>query len=1046
MDGTVKVYNKEDMTLTSRGKPVLRGWQEANGLWRIPLTDQVGHNKHTAIHMYNNQYHHAIHNVFDLPSIEQSIRYQHACCGFPTKSTWLKAIRKGNFVGWPLLTVENVNKYFPESEETQFGHLSQQRQGLRSTKVKQQDIEEVDKSLTVGKKERDVYCKVYELKETIYSDQTGKFPTRSSRGNSYIMVMIEIDSNSILVEAMKNRTDSEMQRAYNHLLSRLKKKGFTPRKHVLDNEVSEAMKELIRDTCKLELVPPGCHRRNIAEVAIKTFKHHFVSILTGVSESFPLKYWDRLLPQVELTLNLLRQSNATPTISAYAHLNGPFDHNRMPLAPLGCEVLCHEQADKRGTWAPHAVKGWYIGASSEHYRCHRIMTKETGAERISETVFFKHKYITNPAVTLEDKMFKAIRDLARLLLGKANVKDEVTLQNLESLSQRLRPATPESNVLPQERLLPSRRNDNNINKGNGLPRVKMEVITNNREQSSPRVPTSAEPSSSSPTSTTATPPPLRCARELAALDTGIITNDAPPAMSTRSRSNGETMDTINSVIHMVNAVLDADTGEMLEYRKLIRHPKYKEDWSTSCANEFGRLAQGVGGRIDGTNTIFFIPKEKVPRERLRDVTYGKFVCTVRPEKKEPNRTRFTVGGNLINYPGDCGTPTADMLLVKVLLNSVISTKDARFMTGDLKNFYLGTPMKRYEYIRVKLEDIPQEIVDEYKLTTIATKEGWVYIEIRRGMYGLPHGGIIAQEQLEKRLNKADYYQSQIIHGLWKHKWRPIVFTLVVDDFGVKFTGKEHAQHLMDVLKKHYEVTEDWDGERYIGITLQWDYDRRKVHISMPGYKEDALTEFGHKTPSRVQHSPYPHTPPKYGATTQYAMENDKSPLLDKDDKKFIQKVTGKFLFLGRAVDSTLLTALSALASQQAAPTTETMKKVKQFLDYVATHEDAILTYNASDMILAVHSDAGYLNEPNARSRAGGHFFMSSNDKFPQNNGAILSVAQIIKSVMTSAAEAELGALYINAREAVHIRNILKEMGHQQPPTPMQTDNSTADGL
>ena len=169
MDGTVKVYNKEDMTLTSRGKPVLRGWQEANGLWRIPLTDQVGYNKHTAIHMYNNQYHQAIHNVSDLPSIEQSFRYQHACCGFPTKSTWLKAIRKGNFVGWPLLTVENVNKYFPESEETQLGHLSQLRQGLRFTKVKPQDIEEVDKSLTVGKKERDVYFKVYELKETIYT-------------------------------------------------------------------------------------------------------------------------------------------------------------------------------------------------------------------------------------------------------------------------------------------------------------------------------------------------------------------------------------------------------------------------------------------------------------------------------------------------------------------------------------------------------------------------------------------------------------------------------------------------------------------------------------------------------------------------------------------------------------------------------------------------------------------------------------------------------------------------------------------------------------
>ena len=94
----------------------------------------------------------------------------------------------------------------------------------------------------------------------------------------------------------------------------------------------------------------------------------------------------------------------------------------MPLAPLGCEVLCHEQADKRGTWAPHAVKGWYIGASPEHYRCHRIMTKETRAERIAETVFFKHKYITNPTVTSEDKVFKAIRDLAQLLLGKLTSK------------------------------------------------------------------------------------------------------------------------------------------------------------------------------------------------------------------------------------------------------------------------------------------------------------------------------------------------------------------------------------------------------------------------------------------------------------------------------------------------------------------------------------------------------------------------------------------------------------------------------------------------
>jgi hypothetical protein len=123
-----------------------------------------------------------------------------------------------------------------------------------------------------------------------------------------------------------------------------------------------------------------------------------------------------------------------------------------------------------------------------------------------------------------------------------------------------------------------------------------------------------------------------------------------------------------------------------------------------------------------------------------------------------------------------------------------------------------------------------------------------------------------------------------------------------------------------------------------------------------------------------------------------------------------------------------------------------MKQAKQFLDYAATQEPAVLTYRKSDMVLAAHSDAGYLNESEARSRAGGHHFLSENVKFPPNNGAIANIAEIIKGVMSSAAEAELGALYINGRKAVEERNILEEMGHPQPPTPIQTDNSTAEGI
>ena len=140
--------------------------------------------------------------------------------------------------------------------------------------------------------------------------------------------------------------------------------------------------------------------------------------------------------------------------------------------------------------------------------------------------------------------------------------------------------------------------------------------------------------------------------------------------------------------------------------------------------------------------------------------------------------------------------------------------------------------------------------------------------------------------------------------------------------------------------------------------------------------------------------------------------------MSKEDKTFIQEVIGVFLYYVRAVDCTMLAALVSLATQQANPTKNTMKKVKQFLDYAVTHQDAIITYRASDMVIAVHSDASYLSETKARSQAGGHFFLSENDEYPSNNGAVLTIAQIIKAVMSSAAEADIGALCINSREAV----------------------------
>jgi hypothetical protein len=157
-------------------------------------------------------------------------------------------------------------------------------------------------------------------------------------------------------------------------------------------------------------------------------------------------------------------------------------------------------------------------------------------------------------------------------------------------------------------------------------------------------------------------------------------------------------------------------------------------------------------------------------------------------------------------------------------------------------------------------------------------------------------------------------------------------------------------------------------------------------------------------------------------------------------------VCGVFLFLAHAVDGGLLPALSTLASQQANPTEQTLVLCKQFLDYMASQDKALLTYKASDMVLAIHSGASYLSKPKARSCVGGHMFMAGRDDIPTSNGDVLNILQIIQAVMSSTAEAELGANIINAKTAVSMHHTLKELGHPQPPTPMQTDNKTSHDL
>jgi hypothetical protein len=136
---------------------------------------------------------------------------------------------------------------------------------------------------------------------------------------------------------------------------------------------------------------------------------------------------------------------------------------------------------------------------------------------------------------------------------------------------------------------------------------------------------------------------------------------------------------------------------------------------------------------------------------MKDVTYGSFSCDLKPNKEEVNRTRLTMGGDRINYLDDCGTPTVDMTLFKILVNSILSTPNAKCLMMDIKDLYLQTSMRQPEYMRLKFTDIPDEVIEHYNLRELATPDGYVYCKVTKGMYGLPQAGIIAQELLEKRL-------------------------------------------------------------------------------------------------------------------------------------------------------------------------------------------------------------------------------------------------------------------------------------------------------
>ena len=265
----------------------------------------------------------------------QLVHFYHATVGAPAISTFIEATARGYLDCFPHLTVRKIRRNKPHTVATSLGHLDQTRKNYKSTKPRtavppaapkpepvsfsdELDIFPVLESVLTNF----VYTTVKRTDQS-FMDSTGRFPVKSRSGNEYNLIMYNYDANYIPVDEPMKRGAGRLLVAYRRGNVFFKAKGFQPKFERLDNGTSKELQEFMTSEDKsFQYVPPNCKRRNAAERAIRTFKTHFVSTLCTVDKDFPLQLWDTILPQTEMTLNLLRGSRLDPRISAWEQLHG----------------------------------------------------------------------------------------------------------------------------------------------------------------------------------------------------------------------------------------------------------------------------------------------------------------------------------------------------------------------------------------------------------------------------------------------------------------------------------------------------------------------------------------------------------------------------------------------------------------------------------------------------------------------------------------------------------------------------------------------------
>ncbi len=389
-----------------------------------------------------------------------------------------------------------------------------------------------------------------------------------------------------------------------------------------------------------------------------------------------------------------------------------------------------------------------------------------------------------------------------------------------------------------------------------------------------------------------------------------------------------------------------------------------------------------------------------------------------------------------------------MPLVKAHLNAIVSSASS-FATMDISDFYLGAHMPSDDTpsLKIYVDLYPAALLDELGLSEFVKhdKHGkpFVFADIVKTIPGLKQSGLLSQQRLVTQLNLFGYYQTAT-PMLFRHKSRPIDFTLVVDDFGIQYRSPDDLEHLYACLTDMYAVKIEKTGSRFLGFDIAYDMTARTLTMSCPGYLENLLSSV---CPEGVRHqqSPYLYVKPVYGSTAPQVSTVDSTPEATTAEAKLLQRVVGSILYYARAIDHSMLPAVCNLASLQARPTGHTVALMYRLLGYAASHLNASVIIRPSDMILRIHSDASHLSRSNSGSVAGGIHYLGTSDPFFVN-APIHCHSTGIPVVCAAVSESEYAGAFSNAQLGVDERACLVSLGYPQPPTTIFCDNECAVGL